>query len=164
MDDYEFEAGQLVVYPAHGIGTVVGIETQDVAGQQFKVVVISFERDKMTVRLPLNKQVHTKIRRLCSKEAMAEAIEHLKTPTKMKKVVWSRRAHEYEMKINSGDPLSIAQVVRELHRTATQPEHSYSERQLYQEALDRLVREYAAVEHLEEEKAMQELEKFLEVA
>lgn len=164
MDDYQFEIGQLVVYPAHGIGTVEGTETKDINGFEQKFVVISFERDKMTIRLPLNKNINNKIRRLCTKEAMAQAIEHLKTPTKIKKIVWSRRAHEYEAKINSGDPVCIAQVVRELHRTATQPEHSYSERQLYQAALDRLVREYAAVENLKEEEAMQELEKVLEVA
>ncbi len=112
----------------------------------------------------MNKSISNKVRPLCSKEEMQEVIECLKVPTKIKKTMWSRRAQEYESKINSGIPLSIAQVVRDLHRTATQPEHSYSERQLYQEALDRLMREYALVHKLNETDALKELEAALEAA
>ncbi|MDR3179968.1 MAG: CarD family transcriptional regulator [Holosporaceae bacterium] len=161
MEDSEFEEGQLVVYPAHGVGIVQGIETQNISGSELRVVVIAFDKDKMVVRLPLNKSTSKKIRKLCTKKEMEEAINYLRVPTKTKKMMWSRRAQEYETKINSGDPISIAQVVRDLHRTATQPEHSYSERQIYQEALCRLMREYAAVAQIDEKQAMENLEKVL---
>lgn len=156
-----FKSGQYVVYPAHGVGIVQGIETENIAGTELKVLVISFEKDKMVVRLPLNSSMAKKVRSLCSKEEMEKAIESLRTPTKAKKMMWSRRAHEYEAKINSGDIMSITQVVRDLHRTATQPEHSYSERQIYQEAMDRLIREYAAVAQIDEDKAMEKLKEAL---
>jgi len=112
----------------------------------------------------LNKNTASKIRPICSKEEMSEVLECLKIPTKIKKSMWSRRAQEYETKINSGVPLSIAEVVRDLHRTATQPEHSYSERQLYQEALDRLMREYALVHKIKEEEALKKIEAALTAA
>jgi CarD family transcriptional regulator len=156
-----FKSGQYVVYPAHGVGIVQGIETENIAGTELKVLVISFEKDKMVVRLPLNSSMAKKVRSLCSKEEMEKAIESLRTPTKAKKMMWSRRAQEYEAKINSGDIMSITQVVRDLHRTATQPEHSYSERQIYQEAMDRLMREYAAVAQIDEDKAMEKLKEAL---
>ena len=158
-----FKSGQYVVYPAHGVGIVQGIETENIAGTELKVLVISFEKDKMVVRLPLNSSMAKKVRSLCSKEEMEKAIESLRTPTKAKKMMWSRRAQEYEAKINSGDIMSITQVVRDLHRTATQPEHSYSERQIYQEAMDRLMREYAAVAQIDEDKAMEKLKEALAV-
>ncbi|MDR2681634.1 MAG: CarD family transcriptional regulator [Holosporaceae bacterium] len=161
MEDCGFEEGQLVVYPAHGVGVVQGIETQNISGSELKVIVIAFDKDKMVVRLPLNRSTSKKIRKLCSKKEMEEAINYLRVPTKTKKMMWSRRAQEYETKINSGDPISIAQVVRDLHRTAMQPEHSYSERQIYQEALCRLMREYAAVAQIDEKQAMEDLEKVL---
>ncbi|MDR2794784.1 MAG: CarD family transcriptional regulator [Holosporaceae bacterium] len=161
MEDSGFEEGQLVVYPAHGVGIVQGIETQNISGSELKVIVIAFDKDKMVVRLPLNKFTSKKIRKLCTKKEMEEAIDYLRVPPKTKKMMWSRRAQEYETKINSGDPISIAQVVRDLHRTATQPEHSYSERQIYQEALCRLMREYAAVAQIDEKQAMENLEKVL---
>ena len=158
-----FKSGQYVVYPAHGVGIVQGIETENIAGTELKVLVISFEKDKMVVRLPLNSSMAKKVCSLCSKEEMEKAIESLRTPTKAKKMMWSRRAQEYEAKINSGDIMSITQVVRDLHRTATQPEHSYSERQIYQEAMDRLMREYAAVAQIDEDKAMEKLKEALAV-
>ena len=164
MREGSFIEGELVVYPAHGVGTIKGIEKQNIAGTELKVIVISFDKDKMTVRLPLNKSTTTKIRKLCSKKEMQEAVEYLRTPTKIKKTIWSRRAQEYEAKINSGVPLSIAQVVRDLHRNADQPENSYSERQIYQEARSRLTKEYAAVVHVDEEQAMADLKDALEAA
>lgn len=156
-----FKSGQYVVYPAHGVGVVQGIETENIAGTELKVLIISFEKDKMVVRLPLNSSMAKKVRSLCSKEEMEKAIESLRTPSKIKKMMWSRRAQEYEAKINSGDLMSITQVVRDLHRTATQPEHSYSERQIYQEAMDRLMREYAAVAQIGENEAMEKLKEVL---
>ncbi|GHU12354.1 CarD family transcriptional regulator [Alphaproteobacteria bacterium] len=161
MESNEFEEGQFVVYPAHGVGIINGIETQNISGTELKVMVISFDKDKMVVRLPLNNSTAKKVRKLCSKKEMEEAIECLRTPIRAKKMMWSRRAQEYESKINSGNPISIAQVVRDLHRSASQPEHSYSERQIYQEALCRLMREYAAVEQIDEKQAMENIEKAL---
>ncbi len=163
MAELAFDKGQYIVYPAHGVGIIQGIESQSIGNLQIKVLVISFEKDKMTIRLPLNKSTASKVRHLCSKKEMQEVIECLKVPTKVKKTMWSRRAQEYESKINSGIPLSIAQVVRDLHRTANQPEHSYSERQLYQEALDRLMREYALVNKVNEVEALKELEAALDL-
>ena len=164
MSECSFKEGEFVVYPAHGVGVIKGVEKQDIAGTELKVVVISFDKDKMTIRLPLNKSTSSKIRKLCSKEEMLEAVEFLRTPTRAKKMMWSRRAQEYEAKINSGVPMSIAQVVRELHRSANQPEHSYSERQIYQEAFDRLTREYAVVANIDEGTALEELKNALEAA
>ncbi|MDR0677149.1 MAG: CarD family transcriptional regulator [Holosporaceae bacterium] len=153
-----FKKGEYVVYPAHGVGIVKGFEEQDISGVYLKMIVISFDKDRMIVKLPLN-SLNQKIRKLCSQKEMQEAINCLKEPSKTKKIMWSRRAQEYEAKINSGVPMSIAQVVRDLHRTATQSEHSYSERQIYQEALDRLLKEYAAVTQINEKQAMEDLEK-----
>jgi CarD family transcriptional regulator len=161
MESQEFRKGQYVVYPAHGVGIIECVEKQNISGQEIDVIVISFDRDKMVVRLPLNKSTSKKVRKLCSKSEMEEAINCLRKPGRIKKMMWSRRAQEYESKINSGDPISIAQVVRDLHRSATQPEHSYSERQIYQEALDRLMREYAAVAKIDEKQALEYLEKTL---
>ena len=162
MAKTDFKPGQYVVCPAHGVGVVSGIETQNIAGAELTVLVIVFDKSKMTVRLPINTLNSKNIRNLCSKEEMDEAIKCLKGPTKVRKMMWSRRAQEYESKINSGDPVAIAEVVRDLHRTATQPEHSYSE--IYQEALDRLMREYAAVAKIDERQAKTELEKVLQEA
>lgn len=164
MAKTDFKPGQYVVCPAHGVGVVNGIEKQNIAGTELTVLVIVFDKSKMTVRLPINTLNSKNIRNLCSKEEMDEAIKCLKGPSKVRKMMWSRRAQEYESKINSGDPVAIAEVVRDLHRTATQPEHSYSERQIYQEALDRLMREYAAVAKIDERQAKTELEKVLQEA
>lgn len=164
MSDFEFKEGQYVVYPAHGVGIVKGIETHNISGTELRVMVIVFDKDKMVVRLPLNSSTMKKVRRLCTKGELEDALNYLRTPTKTKKMIWSRRAQEYESKINSGDIMSITQVVRDLHRSSTQPEHSYSERQIYQEAIDRLMREYAAVIQIDEKKAMEELQKALQAA
>jgi CarD family transcriptional regulator len=159
-----FQKGEFVVYPAHGVGVVRGIENQYISGMELTMVVIEFEKVKMVVRLPLNGAISKKVRKLCTQEEMQKAVRCLSTPSKTKKMMWSRRAQEYEAKINSGDPVLIAQVVRDLHRSATQPEHSYSERQIYQEAMDRLMREYAVVAKIGEVQALHELEEALMVA
>lgn len=148
-----YKSGEVVVCPAYGVGIVKGTETQEIAGSTLKVIAVYFEKDRMTIRVPLNDATPEKIRKLCSLNEINEAIDALKAPAHVRKVMWSRRAQEYEMKINSGIPLSIAEVVRDLHRTVTQPEHSYSERQLYQEALARLTKEYAAVAKIDEKVA-----------
>jgi CarD family transcriptional regulator len=143
------------------LGIVRGFEQQNISGVELKMVVISFDKDKMTIKLPLNDLTSSKIRKLCSEKEMRDAGNCLKNPTRVKKMMWSHRAQEYETKINSGVPLSIAQVARDLHRTATQPEHSYSERQIYRKALDRLMKEYAAVVKIDEKEAKAYLEKIL---
>jgi CarD family transcriptional regulator len=160
----DFAAGDHVVYPTHGVGKILRIERQMIAGFELELMVVEFERDKMTVRVPLTKVNSVGIRKLSSPQKMKSALETLKGRARVKRAMWSRRAQEYEAKINSGDPVSIAEVVRDLHRNAGQPDQSYSERQIYESALDRLVRELAAVERIDEDSAGKKLEKILKVA
>jgi CarD family transcriptional regulator len=160
----DFAAGDHVVYPTHGVGKILRIERQLIAGFELELMVVEFERDKMTVRVPLTKVSSVGIRKLSSPQKMKSALETLKGRARVKRAMWSRRAQEYEAKINSGDPVSIAEVVRDLHRNAGQPDQSYSERQIYESALDRLVRELAAVERIDEDSAGKKLEKILKVA
>ncbi|MEX0319255.1 MULTISPECIES: CarD family transcriptional regulator [unclassified Ruegeria] len=141
----EFRPNDYVVYPAHGVGQIISIEEQEVAGYALELFVISFEKDKMTLRVPTNKATESGLRSLSSPDVISQAMKTLKGKAKVKRAMWSRRAQEYEQKINSGDLISIAEVVRDLHRTDDQREQSYSERQLYEAALERLTREVAAV-------------------
>ncbi|MEM1277158.1 MAG: CarD family transcriptional regulator [Pseudomonadota bacterium] len=158
----EFRANDYVVYPAHGVGRIVSIETQEIAGMQMELFVISFEKDKMTLRVPTAKAASIGMRSLSSPDIVGEALETLKGRAKVKRAMWSRRAQEYEQKINSGDLISIAEVVRDLYRAGDQPEQSYSERQLYEAALERLTREVAAVEKTDETKASAKVDAVLE--
>ncbi|WP_300299578.1 CarD family transcriptional regulator [Ferrovibrio sp.] len=160
----DFSAGDHVVYPTHGVGKILRIERQMIAGFELDLMVVEFERDKMTVRVPLTKVNSVGIRKLSSPQKMRTALDTLKGRARIKRAMWSRRAQEYEAKINSGDPVSIAEVVRDLHRNAGQPDQSYSERQIYESALDRLVRELAAVERIDEDSATKKLEKILKIA
>src|SRR5210317_1703368 len=141
----EFSPNEYVVYPAHGVGQIVSIEEQEVAGFKLELFVISFEKDKMTLRVPTAKATEVGMRSLSSPDVVSKAMTTLKGKAKVKRAMWSRRAQEYEQKINSGDLIAIAEVVRDLHRTDDQREQSYSERQLYEAALERLTREVAAV-------------------
>ena len=149
----EFRANEYVVYPAHGVGKIVSIEKQEIAGNTLELFVISFEKDKMTLRVPTAKASSIGMRSLSSPDLVAKALETLKGRAKVKRAMWSRRAQEYEQKIHSGDLISIAEVVRDLYRGGDQPEQSYSERQLYEAALERLTREVAAVERVDENNA-----------
>ena len=158
----DFKTGEFVVYPAHGVGKIVDVETQEVAGFELELFVIAFEKDKMTLRVPTNKAVEVGMRSLSSPDLVGEALKTLKGKAKVKRAMWSRRAQEYEQKINPGDLISIAEVVRDLHRGDDQPEQSYSERQLYEAALERLTREVAAVERLDETNAAQKVGSVLE--
>ncbi|MEQ9489725.1 MAG: CarD family transcriptional regulator [Alphaproteobacteria bacterium] len=160
----EFEEGDYVVYPTHGVGRVTAIEEQEIAGDKLELIVIEFEKDRMTLRVPTFKANDSGLRKLSSPDQMKSAIKTLKGKSRVRRTMWSRRAQEYEAKINSGDPISIAEVVRDLFRNASQPDQSYSERQLYQAALDRLAREFAAVESMDEEQATVKLEEMLEKA
>ncbi|MEC7763624.1 MAG: CarD family transcriptional regulator [Pseudomonadota bacterium] len=141
----DFRPNEYVVYPAHGVGQIVSIEEQEVAGLTLELFVISFEKDKMTLRVPTNKATEVGMRSLSSPDVVSKAMDTLKGKARVKRAMWSRRAQEYEQKINSGDLISIAEVVRDLHRSDDQREQSYSERQLYEAALERLTREVAAV-------------------
>jgi CarD family transcriptional regulator len=164
MAKLKFEAGDYVVYPAHGVGAVLAVEEQEIAGFKLEVLIVEFEKEKMTLRIPTAKVAAIGLRSLCSRKEMTEALKTLKGRSRAKRTMWSRRAQEYEAKINSGNPISIAEVVRDLHRNAGQPDQSYSERQIYQAALERLTRELAAVERIDEDKAQKKLETLLKAA
>lgn len=140
----EFRPNDYVVYPAHGVGQIVSIEEQEIAGISLELFVVSFEKDKMTLRVPTHKATEIGMRSLSSPDVVNHAMKTLKGKAKVKRAMWSRRAQEYEQKINSGDLIAIAEVVRDLHRADDQREQSYSERQLYEAALERLTREVAA--------------------
>ena len=154
-DNKSFKKGDHVVYPAHGVGRVTGVEKDSVAGFDIEVYVVSFEQDKMTLRVPTAKAASQGMRPLANDDVLKNALKTLKGKPKVKRTMWSRRAQEYEAKINSGDLISIAEVVRDLHRQEDQPEPSYSERQLYESALDRMVREVAVVEKVDRDKALE---------
>lgn len=158
----EFRANEYVVYPAHGVGRIISIEEQEIAGVRLELFVISFEKEKMTLRVPTAKANSVGMRTLSSPELIGKALDTLKGRARVKRAMWSRRAQEYEQKINSGDLISIAEVVRDLHRGEDQPEQSYSERQLYEAALERLTREVAAVERLDEVKAARRVDEALD--
>ena len=142
----DFRPNEYVVYPAHGVGQIISIEEQEVAGFKLEVFVVSFEKDKMKLSVPTNKAIEVGMRALSSPDVISQAMKTLKGKAKVKRAMWSRRAQEYEQKINSGDLIAIAEVVRDLHRNDDQREQSYSERQLYEAALERLTREVAAVD------------------
>ena len=156
-----FKTSEFIVYPAHGVGRIVGIEEQEIAGISLELFVIQFEKDKMTLRVPTGKSQSVGMRKLSDDGVVKRAMETLKGKARVKRTMWSRRAQEYEAKINSGDLIAIAEVVRDLYRSETQPEQSYSERQLYEAALDRMAREIAAVEKLDERGAMQRITEVL---
>jgi CarD family transcriptional regulator len=153
-----FKINEFIVYPAHGVGQIVSIEEQEVAGARLELFVINFVKDKMTLRVPTSKVASVGMRKLAETPMIKRALETLKGRARVKRTMWSRRAQEYEAKINSGDIVAIAEVVRDLYRSDTQPEQSYSERQLYEAALDRLSREIAAVQRITETEAVKEIE------
>ena len=162
--DIAFKVGDYVVYPTHGVGQIQEVQVQEIAGHRLELFVIAFERDRMTLKVPIVKVATSGLRKLSSRKMMESALATLKGRARIKRTMWSRRAQEYEAKINSGDPNSIAEVVRDLYRNAGQPDQSYSERQIYQAALDRLAREFAVIEKIDETTAAQRLEQMLRAA
>ena len=156
-----FKANEFVVYPAHGVGRIVGIEEQEIAGMSLELFVITFDKEKLTLRVPTGKLASVGMRKLADDGVVKKAMDTLKGRARVKRTMWSRRAQEYVAKINSGDLVSIAEVVRDLFRSEAQPEQSYSERQLYEDALDRMARELAAVEKLDERGATQRITEVL---
>ena len=159
-----FACGDYVVYPNHGVGQISTIEDQEVAGYQLRLFVVRFDKEKMTLRIPVGKAEEAGLRKLATRQKIDVAITTLKGRSRVNRAMWSRRAQEYEAKINSGDPVAIAEVVRDLHRNAGQPDQSYSERQIYEAALDRLAREVAAVDKTDWDAATMKLEGILEAA
>jgi CarD family transcriptional regulator len=153
-----FKTNEFIVYPSHGVGQIVSIEEQEVAGYKLELFVINFVKDKMTLRVPTAKIASVGMRKLAEGPMVRKALETLKGRARVKRTMWSRRAQEYEAKINSGDIVAIAEVVRDLYRSESQPEQSYSERQLYEAALDRLSREISAVHRITETEAIKEIE------
>jgi CarD family transcriptional regulator len=163
-EDLMFSTGDYVVYPTHGVGKVIDIETQEIAGHKLKMFVISFDQERMTLRVPTQKSETSGLRKLSSRKIMDSALETLKGRARAKRTMWSRRAQEYEAKINSGNPVLIAEVVRDLHRNTGQPDQSFSERQIYESARDRLALELGAVEDLDLAAATVRLEELLTAA
>jgi CarD family transcriptional regulator len=157
-----FKLNEFIVYPAHGVGQIVGVETQEVAGFSLELFVVSFIKDKMILKVPTSKVGNVGMRKLAETNVVDKALATLSGRARIKRTMWSRRAQEYEAKINSGDLVTIAEVVRDLYRSDTQPEQSYSERQLYEAALDRMAREIAAVRKLIDSEALKLIESFLQ--
>jgi CarD family transcriptional regulator len=153
-----FKTSEFIVYPSHGVGQIIAIEEQEVAGAKLELFVINFVKDKMTLRVPIAKVASVGMRKLAEGPLVKRSLETLKGRARIKRTMWSRRAQEYEAKINSGDIVAIAEVVRDLFRSESQPEQSYSERQLYEAALDRLAREISVVQRITETEAIKEIE------
>lgn len=153
-----FKALEYIVYPAHGVGQIIAIEEQEVAGLKLELFVIHFEKDKMHVKVPVAKAISIGMRKLCETDFVDRALKVLQGRARIKRTMWSRRAQEYDAKINSGDLIAIAEVVRDLFRAENQPEQSYSERQLYEAALDRMAREIAVVTKVSETEAVRTIE------
>ena len=156
-----FHEGDHVVYPTHGVGKVERIATEEIAGHKLELIHITFEENRMTLRVPVSKARSAGLRKLASRKMFDEAMAILKGRARIKRTMWSRRAQEYEAKINSGDPLAIAEVVRDLHRNSGQPDQSFSERQIYEAAMDRLAAELAALDKTDKPTAVTKLGDFL---
>jgi CarD family transcriptional regulator len=156
-----FKTGEAIVYPAHGVGRITAIEEQEIAGFKLELFVVSFEKDKMVLRVPTAKAASVGMRKLAEPDLIQKALTTLTGRARVKRTMWSRRAQEYEAKINSGDLIAVAEVVRDLYRSEAQPEQSYSERQLYEAAIDRVIREISAVNRVTETEAMKLIEQSL---
>ena len=156
-----FKSGEAIVYPAHGVGRITAIEEQEIAGFKLELYVVSFDKDKMVLRVPTGKASSVGMRKLAEPALVQKALDVLTGRARVKRTMWSRRAQEYEAKINSGDLIAVTEVVRDLYRSEAQPEQSYSERQLYESALDRVVREIAAVNKITDTEALKLIEQSL---
>lgn len=156
-----FKVNELIVYPAHGVGRVVQIEEQEIAGIKLELYIVDFEKEKLRLKVPTSKSEQKGMRKLADKPLIDHSMKVLKGRARVKRTMWSRRAQEYEAKINSGDLIAVAEVVRDLYRSERQPEQSYSERQLFEQALDRMAREIAAVKKIDDDMAIKEIETFL---
>lgn len=156
-----FKVNELVVYPAHGVGRISQIEEQEIAGARLELYIVDFEKEKLRLKVPTSRAEQKGMRRLSDKAQIEAALKTLRGRARIKRTMWSRRAQEYDAKINSGDIMAVAEVVRDLYRSERQPEQSYSERQLFEQALDRMAREIAAVKKIDDDQAVKELEDYL---
>ncbi len=156
-----FNSGEYVVYPTHGVGKISDISKQTIAGTELELLVVNFDKDKMTLRIPLAKVPSVGLRKISNPQTIDTALETLKGKAKIRKIMWSRRAQEYENKINSGNPVAVAEVVRDLHRRENLAEQSYSERQIYEQAFERLAGEIAVCENISVEEAGKKMLKIL---
>ena len=152
-----FNAGEYVVYPTHGVGKVADVTKQNIAGSELELLVVNFDKDKMTLRIPTSKIQHVGLRKISDDKTMNEAFATLKGKAKIRKIMWSRRAQEYENKINSGNPVAIAEVIRDLYRNENLAEQSYSERQIYEQAVNRLASEVSIYSNCSMEEANKKL-------
>ena len=156
-----FKINELIVYPAHGVGRVTQIEEQEIAGSKLELYIVDFEKEKLRLKVPTGRAEQKGMRRLADRSLIEQALRVLKGRARIKRTMWSRRAQEYDAKINSGDLIAVAEVVRDLYRSERQPEQSYSERQLFEQALERMAREVAAVKKIDDDQAIKELEDYL---
>ena len=152
-----FSSGEYVVYPTHGVGKVTNIAKQTIAGSELELLVVNFDKDKMTLRVPMAKLDKVGLRKISNETTMKEALATLKGKPRVKKIMWSRRAQEYENKINSGNPVAVAEVIRDLYRNENLAEQSYSERQIYEHAVERLASEVAVYDNISAEDASKKL-------
>ena len=157
----DFVEGDYVVYPTHGVGKVERIATEEIAGHRLELIHITFEENRMTLRVPVAKARTAGLRKLATRAVFDKALALMKGRARIKRTMWSRRAQEYEAKINSGDPIAIAEVVRDLHRNAGQLDQSFSERQIYEAAMDRLATEMAALDQSDKATAVTKLADYL---
>tara|TARA_B100001142_G_C14239199_1_gene618639 strand:- start:486 stop:983 length:498 start_codon:yes stop_codon:yes gene_type:complete len=157
----KFKIGEIVVYPKHGVGEIINTENMEIANIKTNFYVVKMEQSKLTIRVPLDKQEEVGLRKISTKKIIEDVFSVLRLKPKIRRIMWSRRAQEYDMKIFSGDPLKIGEVVRDLFRKNSQPEQSYSERQMFQVALERLAREVAAVEKTDYFQATEKIENTL---
>jgi CarD family transcriptional regulator len=156
-----FKVGELVVYPAHGVGKITNIEEQEIAGSKLELYIVDFEKEKLRLKVPTNRAEQKGMRHLADRVMIETAMKVIRGRARIKRTMWSRRAQEYDAKINSGDMIAVAEVIRDLYRSERQPEQSYSERQLFEQALARFARELAAVRKVDEGQCIKELEDFL---
>lgn len=153
----KFKVNTHIIYPAHGVGYITEIEKQEIAGMEIELFVIEFEHEKMKLRVPVAKAAAGGMRNLAPAKRIDEMMKLIQGKPRIKRTMWSRRAQEYEAKINSGDLQAVCEVVRDLFRPADQPEQSYSERQLFEQARERFGREVAAVRKTTLDKAIEEI-------
>jgi CarD family transcriptional regulator len=156
-----FKIGELVVYPAHGVGKITNVEEQEIAGIKLELYIVDFEKEKLRLKVPTNRAEQKGMRHLADRTLIEQAMKVIRGRARIKRTMWSRRAQEYDAKINSGDMIAVSEVIRDLYRSDRQPEQSYSERQLFEQALARFARELAAVRKVEEDQCIKELEDFL---
>lgn len=162
LDKKDFKKNDYVIYPTHGLGKVMDIVKQSFGDQELELLVIEFEKNRMLLRVPVNKIEISGLRKVSTEKDLKKAVDVVKTPPKVKRMMWSRRAAEYEEKINSGDPVALAEVVRDLHSRTARPEQSFSERQIYEQALGRLADEFGAVHGLPSDESVDKLEKIMD--